>query len=430
MNRLSRLRFWFCAALVGVALAVQQGCEENQGEHITWDSPKMREVEKQWQSLQDAYERTPEKIPGKGPKDKAEHLNAMVDRLLRKRLSDRELRQLAGSIQIMQNQEFVDRVVKFMVRCFTDSGDRKSLVTLLSTQCPGRVGFQNPVEFYLTHWGHRLKDPILILGEAYSQCQVPATRHDLAAAVRRSFAGLGIRGKDDAEYVKNAMQWYENEKDHLIANPNYWRNELLVPLEGYEMNPKLYDEEFPPPFKRELLFERKTLSQASPKPKPQSGQAESPARNHDERASSAGGKTGEKGSATLEGTWEVIEGTDNGEPVPQEKIKGFRFVFHKGTLEWIGPDGKKEDEFRVRLGSQQEPSAIDLLQMPSSSLKKEQTTALVHELQEETTSAIYELKGDALRMCIPRRGAWQRPTSFKAEKGSRETSFTLKRVRE
>ena len=61
-------------------------------------------------------------------------------------------------------------------------------------------------------------------------------------------------------------------------------------------------------------------------------------------------------------------------------------------------------------------------------MKKEQATAPVHELQ-ETTSAIFRLKGDALQMCLPRRGAWQRPTSFKAERGSRETSFTLKRVR-
>ena len=70
-------------------------------------------------------------------------------------------------------------------------------------------------------------------------------------------------------------------------------------------------------------------------------------------------------------------------------------------------------------------------QMPTPALTREQTTPLVYELQDITTSAIYELKGDALRMCLPPRlGMWQRPTSFKAEERSGETSYTLKRVRE
>jgi hypothetical protein len=57
----------------------------------------------------------------------------------------------------------------------------------------------------------------LVLGEAYSKCQVPEVRHDLAGVGRRAFIGQGIRGKDDAEYVTNAMQWYEEEKSHLIV---------------------------------------------------------------------------------------------------------------------------------------------------------------------------------------------------------------------
>ena len=80
------------------------------------------------------------------------------------------------------------------------------------------------IEFYLAYYGEKLKDPILVLGEAFSKCKVPEVRHDIAGAVRRGFAGHGIRGKDDAEYVANAMQWYEKEKNHLIVNEEYWRN--------------------------------------------------------------------------------------------------------------------------------------------------------------------------------------------------------------
>lgn len=388
----------------------------------------MHGIEKQWQSLQDAYDKTPETIPGEPGKEKYAELEKMVDRLLRKHLSNPELRRLAASTATIPDRGFTGRVVEFMARVFVDIGDHDHLVELLSRRCPGRVGPYDNIEFYLAFRGSKLTYPIFILGEAYSKCQVPATRHELAAAVRRSFAGYGIRGKDDTEYVKNAIQWYDTEKDRLVVNPNYWRNEMLVPLECYERNPNLYDR-FPSPYKRELLFEPPSISQALPKSKPDFGQADAPVRNDGEKVTAPAGTVGDKGSAELEGTWEVIEATDNGKSIPQEKIKGFRFVFRNGMLEWIGPSGKKEDEFCVRLGRQQEPPAIDLVQATRFAPTKDLTTALVPDLQEETTSAVYELKGDALRMCLPRRGAWQRPTSFKAEKGSRETSFTLKRVK-
>ena len=47
-------------------------------------------------------------------------------------------------------------------------------------------------------------------------------RHALAASVRRSFAGFGIDGKDNAEFVSNAMRQYTKEKGGLIANIEYW----------------------------------------------------------------------------------------------------------------------------------------------------------------------------------------------------------------
>ena len=82
-------------------------------------------------------------------------------------------------------------------------------------------------EYCVVYSGWRFTDPILIFGEAHSKCQVPETRRALAAAVRRSFAGLGIHGKDDAEFVSNAMRWYMKEKGRLIANREYYRNEEL-----------------------------------------------------------------------------------------------------------------------------------------------------------------------------------------------------------
>ncbi len=107
-----------------------------------------------------------------------------------------------------------------------ESGDRESLGGLLSKRCPSQIDWPETLEFYLAFRGWRIKDPIFILGEAYARCQVPETRHTLAASLRRGFAGLGIRGEDDVEFVNNAMRWYGNEKGHLVVNAKYTMNEM------------------------------------------------------------------------------------------------------------------------------------------------------------------------------------------------------------
>ena len=71
-----------------------------------------------------------------------------------------------------------------------------------------------------------------------SALKVPGARtrrEALAAAVRRSFAGFGIDGNDDAEFVSNAMRWYTKEKGGLIVNREYYRNENMgLGIETYQ----------------------------------------------------------------------------------------------------------------------------------------------------------------------------------------------------
>ncbi len=38
---------------------------------------------------------------------------------------------------------------------------------------------------------------------------------------RRAFSGSGIAGSYDAQFVKNAMRWYEKEKGRLTLNDTY-----------------------------------------------------------------------------------------------------------------------------------------------------------------------------------------------------------------
>ena len=81
---------------------------------------------------------------------------------------------------------------------------------------------------------------------------------DLAGAVRRAFAGLGIQGEADGEFVENAMEWYKKEGRHLDLNRRYAENEMYYPLERYEGNPRKYNRDRLGSFKRQPLFVQKS----------------------------------------------------------------------------------------------------------------------------------------------------------------------------
>ena len=117
-----------------------------------------------------------------------------------------------------------------------DSGDRDGLLTLFSIRFPRRIHHYTDTEFLLVLRGTKIKDPILILGEAYAKCRVAAVQKEIATAVRHGFSGSGIRGNDDAKFVQDSMRWYEREKEHLILNIDYSRNAVGT-LISYKDNP-------------------------------------------------------------------------------------------------------------------------------------------------------------------------------------------------
>ncbi len=242
------------AALICVAVAIVGGCTAN--EPITsWDSPRLLEVQKEWDSL--ARMRTQDK-------DKYEEQKNKLNRVLKSSLSYDDLRHLGATcgtlaVRAKDRSGFANAVLAYMEETFVDRGDRDNLVKVLSTRCQLNLGGYIDIEFYLAFFGKKLKDPILVLGEAFSKCQAPEVRHDLAGAVRRGFLGLGIQGKDDAEYVANAMQWYEKEKGHLTVNQMYWRNTMMYPADLFDEMPESYEkrEKAPPGHFRVLLFEKK-----------------------------------------------------------------------------------------------------------------------------------------------------------------------------
>ena len=80
----------------------------------------------------------------------------------------------------------------------------------------------------------------------------------LALQLPEPFAGASavsvLLGRTTLITLRTRCSGTSERKRHIVANPNYWRNEMLVPLEMYERNPTLY-EGFSPPVERQLLFE-------------------------------------------------------------------------------------------------------------------------------------------------------------------------------
>ena len=107
---------------------------------IFWDSPKIRAIEKEYDSLGDAYAKNSGLIPGDDLGDKSINVDKMFHSLLKKQLSGSELHQLAAACDTLpadvENAGFARGVLAFIVKSFADSADRESLVRLLSTRCP------------------------------------------------------------------------------------------------------------------------------------------------------------------------------------------------------------------------------------------------------------------------------------------------------
>jgi hypothetical protein len=223
---------------VGCVLLVLVGCDsrepaggdqkaapaENQGEDgpgiaVSWGCPKVREVDEAFGMIVNEPE----------PEDLVERSYSYaraverLETLLKSRFSTCELRQLAALPSPPDNliPRYRGAFLDALFAIFLDCGDEDGLVKFLSIRCPETIGPHENVEFVLALRAKKLEDPILILGRAYDACKSPNVRHDIAAAVRRGFSASGVSGKDDSDLVKNAMQWYRRNRDHLTINVRY-----------------------------------------------------------------------------------------------------------------------------------------------------------------------------------------------------------------
>lgn len=106
----------------------------------------------------------------------------------------------------------------------------------------------------------------------------------------------------------------------------------------------------------------------------------------------------------LQGTWQVVAWTHDGLPLNEDFRKKLTVTFKGSKMEIVGPDGiVVQDSFK--LDPSKTPKAIVL-------------TLLDGKNKGLTLPAIYELNGDDLKLCVQMKSATDRPTAFKAERGS------------
>jgi uncharacterized protein (TIGR03067 family) len=116
------------------------------------------------------------------------------------------------------------------------------------------------------------------------------------------------------------------------------------------------------------------------------------------------GNAGAQNKVALEGKWRAVEATSNGEPPPAGLLEKLTVVFVGETVSVMGPSPT-----RFTIDTSFRPAHIDIL-------------------NSRRQVGIYELKGDALKLCVGTDG--DRPNAFRTEKYTDHTYMLLKRVKE
>lgn len=118
---------------------------------------------------------------------------------------------------------------------------------------------------------------------------------------------------------------------------------------------------------------------------------------------SMAGYAAESDVTALQGRWQAIEATSNGEPPPPGMLEKLTLVFKDETVSIMGAPPS-----RFTVDTTFVPAHIDLMNS-------------LHQV------GIYELKEDMLKVCFGIQG--DRPKTFHTEKGTNRTFIALKRVK-
>jgi uncharacterized protein (TIGR03067 family) len=115
------------------------------------------------------------------------------------------------------------------------------------------------------------------------------------------------------------------------------------------------------------------------------------------------------------GKWEPVATVIDGKEMPAAKDRKFVLTYQDGQYKDF-LDDKVVGEGESRIDPTKDPKTLDII--PKGADPKTQT---LH--------AIYELKGDELKVCMALPAGKARPTKFEAPAGSGQVLMTFKRVK-
>jgi formylglycine-generating enzyme required for sulfatase activity len=206
-----------------------------------WQSPKMLKVKAEYESLCRWRNRE------------------QIEKLLIEQISIQDMHEMLADCGKLPTEEYEWNAFEWdvffhMFWSFIQTGDRDNLVKLLSKHFPSNVNYED-TEMVIVSRGGVLVDPILVLEDAYTKCENPEMQQKIAKAIRHAFTASGIRGNDDADFVKNAFDWYKKEKNQLAFSSDYRRNHYSMHYYYYRdpmfvkkgSQPQQSEAENPPP---------------------------------------------------------------------------------------------------------------------------------------------------------------------------------------
>jgi uncharacterized protein (TIGR03067 family) len=124
----------------------------------------------------------------------------------------------------------------------------------------------------------------------------------------------------------------------------------------------------------------------------------------------------EKDAKMLEGKWQLVEGTVDGQSLPPEFTKGFTLTLSHGKYLAkfvVLAEGKHEGTVKY---------------IPDTAPKAMEITWTAEPNKGKTCPAIYELKGDTLTVCYALSGN-ARPTKFESKYGTRLFLATYRKAK-
>ncbi len=130
--------------------------------------------------------------------------------------------------------------------------------------------------------------------------------------------------------------------------------------------------------------------------------------------SPSGRGAAEEAARALQGSWQPVEAELGGQRLPEQAMKGFSLTIQDG--EYVVRTGEQLDKGTIRVDTKPTPATMDVhgAQGPNEG---------------KTFPAIYELKGDALRICYDLAGK-VRPERFETAAGTQQFLVTYRRVKE